>query len=71
MRRKMAQAVKHQMQTISCLLDIRELFVEFHPEWDELFTACANNCMISIGFIKRICVLAWGFFPEDLASWLK
>lgn len=71
MRRKMAQAVRKQMECIACLLEVRELFVEFHPEWAELFTAGANNCMVSIGIIKKICILAWGFFPEDLKAWLR
>jgi hypothetical protein len=71
MRRKMAQAVNYQLKAIAVLLDVRELFNEFHPEWDELFTAICNNCMITVGFIKELAVRAWGYFPEKLDSWLR
>lgn len=71
MRRKAAQAVKHQMNCIACLIELKELFVEFHPEWDELFIAICNNCSISIAMIKTLCVRAWGVFPDKLDTWLK
>lgn len=71
MRRKMAQAIRSQQRAITSLLEVRELFNEFHPEWDELFTAISNNCLITIGLIKALCIKAWGYFPDKLASWLK
>lgn len=71
MRRKIAQAYGHQQKCIECLLDVRELFVEWHPEWSDMFTAICNNCIITMGFIKDLGIRAWGYFPESLDAWLK
>ena len=71
MRRKLAQAFGHHQKAIECILEVRELFVEFHPEWSDLFTGIANNSVISMNFIKSVCVQAWGYFPETLDTWLK
>ena len=71
MRRKIAQSFGHQQKAIQALLEVRELFVEWHPEWSDLFTAICNNCVITMGFIKDLGVRAWGYWPESLDSWLK
>lgn len=71
MRRKIAQAIGHQMKSIDCLIEVREFFDEFHPEWAELFNGIANNSLITISFIKSLAIHAWGFFPDNLNTWLK
>ena len=71
MKRKMAQAFGHQQKSIQCLLEVRDLFEEWHPEWCELFTGMCNNCVITMSFIKRLSTLAWGYFPETLSTWLR
>lgn len=71
MRRKIAQAFGHHQKCIECLLEVRDMFVEWHPEWSDLFTALCNNSVISMGFIKKLGILAWGYFPESLDAWLK
>lgn len=71
MRRKIAQAYGHQQKAIECLLEVRELFVEWHPEWSDLFTGIGNNCIVTMGFIQKLGIRAWGYFPESLDAWLK
>jgi hypothetical protein len=71
MRRKMAQAFGHQQKAIQCMLEVRELFVEWHPEWSPMFNAICNNCMMTAEFIQKLCIQAWGYFPESLDTWLK
>jgi hypothetical protein len=71
MRRKMAQSITYLQKSIDALLEVKELFVEFHPEWDSLFIAIANSCVITIGLIKSLCEKAWGYFPDNLETWLK
>ena len=71
MRRKMAQAFGHQQKCIECLLEVRDLFAEWHPEWSLMFNAICNNCLITTEFIQSLCIRAWGYFPETLDSWLK
>lgn len=71
MRRKIAQTITYIQKAVDNLLEVRELFNEYHPEWDELFTAICNNCVMTISFIKSLCVKAWGYFPDNLDAWLK
>lgn len=70
-RRKLAQAIGHQQSCVSCLLEVREFFVEYHPEWEELFVSIGNMCMMSIGFIRTVGIRAYGYFPENINTWLK
>jgi len=71
MKRKMAQAFGHQQKSIQCLIEVRELFNEWHPEWSPLFTGMCNNCVITMSFIKSLSIRAWGYFPETLSTWLR
>lgn len=71
MRRKIAQAYGHQQKAIECLLEVREMFTEWHPEWSDYFTAICNNCVLTMTFIKALGTRAWGYFPESLDAWLK
>lgn len=71
MRRKMAQAFGHQQKAIQCMLEVRELFSEWHPEWSPMFTAICNNCIMTADFIQKLCIRAWGYFPKSLDAWLK
>jgi hypothetical protein len=59
------------MMTVDCLLELRELFTEFHPEWDEYFTMIANGCIVTIGFVKKLAIQAWGYFPDNYENWLR
>lgn len=71
MRRKMAQAIGHQMKCAECVMEVHDYFVEFHPEWGLYFKAIGNCCFITIDFIKSLCIQAWGYFPDDMNKWLK
>jgi hypothetical protein len=71
MRRKVAQAIGHQMKSLECMLEVGAFFFEFHPEWKPFFDAICNNCMMTIGFIKDLAIKAWGYFPDELDKWLK
>jgi hypothetical protein len=71
MRRKVAQAIGHQMKSIECMLIVSDFFAEPHPEWIPFFTAICNNCIMTIQFIKSLAIKAWGYFPDDLDKWLK
>jgi len=71
MKRKIAQAFGHQQKSVQCLLEVRDLFAEWHPEWSPMFNAICNNCLMTGEFIEKLATRAWGYFPETLDTWLK
>lgn len=71
MKRKIAQAFGHQQKSVQCLLEVRDLFAEWHPEWSPMFNAICNNCLMTAQFIETLGTRAWGYFPETLDTWLK
>lgn len=71
LRRKIAQCVGHQMKTVYLLVEISEVFGEFHTDYSEMFNLIANNSMMTIEWIKTIAIKAWGYFPNDINTWLK
>jgi hypothetical protein len=71
LRRKIAQCVGHQMKTVVLLAEVAEVFRESHQDYAEMFTTIANNCMITIEWIKGVAIHAWGYFPDDINTWLK
>lgn len=71
LRRKIAQALNHQMKTVELLIYIATTFGEFHADYEEIFELIANNCMLTIEWIKSIAIKAWGYIPDDINTWLK
>jgi len=71
MRRKLAQAYQHQMRTVELLVELGEIFGEFHMDYYEQFLAISQMSMTVMKFIKSIGIHAWGYFPEDINKWLK
>ncbi len=71
MRRKLAQAYQHQMRTVELLVELGEIFGEFHMDYYEQFLAISQMSMTVMKFIKGIAIHAWGYFPDNIQTWLK
>lgn len=67
----MAQAWQHQARTVEIMLDMAALFKEAHPEHAEFMQAIAQSAYVTMDFIKDVSIKCWGFWPEDINSWLK
>lgn len=59
------------MKTVYILVEISEVFGEFHTDYAQMFDLIANNCMMTIEWIKVVAIKAWGYFPDDINTWLK
>jgi hypothetical protein len=71
LRRKLAQCVTYQQKTIENLLEVAEIFGEFHDDYKEMFEVIATSCGLTLELIKRVCEHAWGYFPNDFHTWLQ
>lgn len=71
LRRLIAQSINHQRRSVEKLVRISEMFGEWHEDYAEMFDLIANNCMMTIEWLKSIAIRAWGYIPDDLDTWLK
>lgn len=71
LKRRMAQAYVHQMRTIEILLEVAKIFGEWHKDYEEMFILIATMCGYTMSLIKKVCTHSWGYFPDDVQTWLK
>ena len=67
----MAQAWQHQKRTVELMLDMAEEFERWHPKYTQVMQAIAQSCYVVMAFIEKVSTFAWGYFPEDINTWLK
>ena len=67
----MAQCYQHQARSVEILLDMAEEFAEHHPDYTEFMQAIGQSIFVNMGFIEDVCKKAWGYFPENIETWLK
>lgn len=59
------------MRAVEITLELQEYFGEFHDDWKEMFQVQAETLVFVLTVMERIYTLAWGYFPENLETWLK
>jgi len=70
LKRKLAQAYRHQQLVADILLEESEIFGEFHKDYEEYFKLIAANTFVTLRFIQDIGTKAWGYWPDDITKWL-
>jgi len=71
LRRKIAQAWQHQARTVEIMTDMAVMFDEHHKDYAEYMQAIAQSAYITMEFIQDVATKAWGYWPEDVETWLK
>jgi len=71
LRRKIAQAFQHEQRTVEIMLELGEIFGEHHKDYEEYFQAIGQCSLVVMGFIQDVAVKAWGFWPDNIETWLK
>lgn len=71
LRRLMAQVVNHQIRSMAKMEEIAKTFGEFHADYQEMLELIATNCALTMKWCKDVSEKAWGYWPNDLNSWLK
>lgn len=71
LHRKAAQVYKHLMSAIEGLIELRDYFGEFHSDWAAMFQVVLDSLMMLMQTLERLYTIAWGYFPDDINTWLK
>jgi hypothetical protein len=70
MKRKAAQSITHLVDSANAITELREIFIEAHPEYAEFFDFTVTGICVMIDELKKVYAKAWGYFPNDVTSWL-
>jgi len=71
MKRKLAQSVQYCVKICENVSFIREQFVDDHPEWLPAFDAIIQSQCMQIDFLVGLAKRAWGYYPDNIETWLK
>jgi len=70
MKRKAAQSVDHLFKSGVAIFELRERFDEDHPDYAEFFDYSITAISLLCDQLRGVYAKAWGYFPDDLSTWM-